>query len=233
MNQVTPSLFARAPDAKRMSAMPVTDIQDAIKQIGLAKTKANNLHRMATMLVERYDGEVPSTFEELEELPGVGHKTASVIMAQAFGYPSFPVDTHIHRLAQRWGLTDGKNVQTTEADLKSVFPEELWNDLHLQIIYFGREHCPAQRHDPTNCPICSWAAVPPYDQAGSSPLKPGQSHSRRPDQMTPAMAQDKPKRANKAAGTAKQANELKSLSKSAVRKTAGLSRRDHMQRSDK
>mmetsp|Transcript_446 Transcript_446/g.1349 ORF Transcript_446/g.1349 Transcript_446/m.1349 type:complete len:395 (+) Transcript_446:177-1361(+) len=175
VNEITPNLFKIAPDAHRMALLDVATIQEAIKAIGLAKTKASNLKRAAEMLVELHGGEVPSTFEELEALPGVGHKTASVIMAQAFNHPAFPVDTHIHRLAQRWGLTDGKNVERTEADLKAAFPEPLWNDLHLQIIYFGREHCPAPRHDPAACPICSWAAVSPYDEAGVSPLKPGKS----------------------------------------------------------
>lgn len=160
-----------------MAKLEPGTIQEIIKEIGLAKTKATNLSKTAKMLVEQHQGEVPGTFEELEALAGVGHKTASVVMAQAFGHPSFPVDTHIHRLAQRWGLTDGKNVVQTENDLKAIFPESIWNDIHLQIIFFGREHCPAQRHDPSGCPICSWAAVPPYDQPGFSPLKPGQSPS--------------------------------------------------------
>ena len=110
-------------------------------------------------ILERHDGEVPQTFEELEALPGVGHKTASVVMSQAFGVPAFPVDTHIHRLAARWGLSDGKNVDKTERDLKKLFPRESWNKVHLQIIFFGREHCPARYHDLTGCPICSWSAT--------------------------------------------------------------------------
>eukprot|EP00193_Tetraselmis_chui_P009684 CAMPEP_0177771426 /NCGR_PEP_ID=MMETSP0491_2-20121128/11578_1 /TAXON_ID=63592 /ORGANISM="Tetraselmis chuii, Strain PLY429" /LENGTH=345 /DNA_ID=CAMNT_0019288959 /DNA_START=133 /DNA_END=1170 /DNA_ORIENTATION=- len=175
VNQVTPRLFDIAPDAVSMAKLDTATIQDVIKEIGLAKTKAANLSKTAAMLVEKHGGQVPNTFEELEALAGVGHKTASVVMAQAFGHPSFPVDTHIHRLAQRWGLTDGKNVVQTENDLKAVFPESVWNDIHLQFIFFGREHCPAQRHDPTGCPICSWAAVPPYNQPGFSPLKAGQS----------------------------------------------------------
>ena len=119
--------------------------------------------------------------EALEALPGVGHKTASVVVSQAFGVAAFPVDTHIHRLAQRWGLTGGKNVEQTEADLKFLFPSSQWNKLHLQIIFFGREHCPAQKHDPAVCPICQWAAVPPYNRAGVSPLKAGQSLKDRPE----------------------------------------------------
>jgi len=129
-----------------------------IRQVGLAPTKAKNLKRMAELLLERHGGKVPGNMEALEDLPGVGHKTASVVMSQAFGVPAFPVDTHIHRLATRWGLTNGKNVETTEADLKAVFPEDTWNAVHLQIIYFGRGQCPAKSHDMNDCPICSWAA---------------------------------------------------------------------------
>lgn len=135
-----------------------------IRQIGLAPTKAKNICSMSTMLVEEHNGVVPETFDELEKLPGVGHKTASVVICTAFGVSTFPVDTHIYRLALRWGLTQGKTVEQAEADLKVLLPEDKWNNLHLRFIYFGREHCPAQRHDPTACPICSWAAVPPYDR---------------------------------------------------------------------
>jgi endonuclease-3 len=159
VNMVTPALFAKAPDARRMAALPVEQILAFIRTCGLAPTKARNLGALARMLVERHDGEVPADFSALEALPGVGHKTASVVMAQAFHVPAFPVDTHIHRLAARWGLSDGSNVVKTEADLKAVFPREHWNALHLQIIYFGREHCPALRHEPARCPICSWAGV--------------------------------------------------------------------------
>ena len=158
VNEVTPALFAKAPDPRRMAALEVEEIRDIIRQIGLAPQKAKNLKRMAEMLLED-GGEVPRTFEELEALPGVGHKTASVVMAQAFGYPAFPVDTHIHRLAWRWGLSDGSNVVKTEQDLKRIFPESSWNKLHLQNIYFGREHCPALYHDLDGCPICAWAAT--------------------------------------------------------------------------
>lgn len=157
VNQVTPALFARASTPQAMAKVPVEEIHRLIREIGLAKQKAQNIRRLSEMLAER-GGEVPRTFEELEALPGVGHKTASVVMAQAFGVPAFPVDTHIHRLAARWGLSDGKNVAKTEADLKRIFPRESWNKLHLQIIYFGREHCPARYHDLETCPICSWAA---------------------------------------------------------------------------
>ncbi len=140
-----------------MAAMDEDEILQIIRQIGLAPQKAKHLKRMATLLVERHQSQVPRSFEELEALPGVGHKTASVVMSQAFGVPAFPVDTHIHRLAARWGLSSGKNVVQTERDLKALFPKEQWNKLHVQMIYFGREYCKALRHDPTACPICSLA----------------------------------------------------------------------------
>ncbi len=159
VNMVTPALFDKAPTPEAMAALSVEQILEFIKTCGLAPTKAKNVKKLAEILVERHGGEVPRSFAELEALPGVGHKTASVVMAQAFGIPAFPVDTHIHRLAARWGLSTGKNVDRTEADLKAVFPEETWNRVHLQIIYFGREHCPAARHDLSACPICSWAAT--------------------------------------------------------------------------
>jgi len=158
VNQLTPALFRRAPDAKAMAALEVDEILILIREIGLAPTKAKNLKRMGELLLERHGGEVPRSFEELEALPGVGHKTASVVMSQAFGEPAFAVDTHIHRLAARWGLSNGKSVEQTERDLKALFPRESWNALHLQIIYFGREHCPARGHDLSKCPICGWAA---------------------------------------------------------------------------
>lgn len=158
VNEVTPALFERAPDPLAMSQMEVDEIRQIIRQIGLAPQKARNLKALGGLLVEQ-GGEVPQSFEALEALPGVGHKTASVVMAQAFGVPAFPVDTHIHRLADRWGLSNGQSVARTEADLKRVFPKERWNDLHLQIIYFGREYCPARFHDLSTCPICSWAAT--------------------------------------------------------------------------
>lgn len=158
VNTVTPALFARAPTPQAMAALPVEEIQALIRRIGLAQGKAKNLKRLSQILVEEHGGQVPRALEELEALPGVGHKTASVVLNQAFGLPAFPVDTHIHRLAARWGLSSGKNVETTEHDLKRVFPEETWGKVHLQIIYFGREHCPALYHDLEGCPICSWAA---------------------------------------------------------------------------
>lgn len=168
VNEVTPALFAIGPDAESMSKCDVKDIQNIIATLGLAPTKAKNLKGLSIQLMEEHDGIVPKTYEELEALPGVGHKTASVVMSQVHGEPAFPVDTHIHRLAQRWGLTDGSSVEQTEADLKYLFPKESWNSLHLQIIYFGRELCPARSHDPNTCPICSWAAVHPYNKVSSS-----------------------------------------------------------------
>ena len=144
VNQVTPELFAKAANAKAMSLLEVDEIKYYIRQIGLSNTKAKNIKRLSEILVEKYNGEVPEGFEELEELPGVGHKTASVVMSQWFGHPAFPVDTHIHRLMKLWKLTKGKNVEETEKDAKRIFPKELWNKLHIQIIYYGREYSPAR-----------------------------------------------------------------------------------------
>ncbi len=158
VNQVTPALFARASTPEAMAKVPVEEIHYLIREIGLARQKAKNIQRLSEILAGN-GGKVPQTFEELEALPGVGHKTASVVMAQAFGKAAFPVDTHIHRLAERWGLSSGKNVEQTERDLKAVFPAESWGKLHLQIIYFGRERCPALYHALDTCPICSWAAT--------------------------------------------------------------------------
>lgn len=169
VNEVTPTLFSIAPDPNSMANLSVEDIIEHIRKVGLAPTKAKNLKACAQQLVEMHDGQIPRSFEELEALPGVGHKTASVVMAQCFGEDAFPIDTHIHRLAQRWGLTSGKSVEQTEADLKLLFPKKMWRDLHLQIIYLGRDKCPAKNHHPEACPICCWAAVPPYDKPGNSP----------------------------------------------------------------
>lgn len=144
VNQITPKLFEVAGDPFRMKDLEVDEIKYLIKEIGLANTKAKNLKRAAEILVEKHNGIVPQTFEELEELPGVGHKTASVVMSQAFGVPAFPVDTHIHRLMKQWKLTSGKNVVETENDAKRLFPKEVWNRLHLQIIFYGREYSPAR-----------------------------------------------------------------------------------------
>lgn len=159
VNQVTPELFKHGPTPQKMARLEVSQIQSMIREVGLAPTKAKNIRRLSELLLERHQGEIPNTFEELEALPGVGHKTAGVVLAQAFGIPAFPVDTHIHRLAARWGLSNGRNVDQTEKDLKAVFPKNAWNALHLQIIFFGREYCPARYHDLSQCPICSWAAT--------------------------------------------------------------------------
>jgi len=159
VNEVTPALFAEASNPEAMAALPVDRILSFIRTVGLAPTKAKNIKAMAELLIERHGGDVPDDIDALEALPGVGHKTASVVMCQAFGRPAFPVDTHIHRLAARWGLSDGKNVVKTEADLKKVFPEDTWIRRHLQIIYFGREYCPARGHDLSQCEICGWAAT--------------------------------------------------------------------------
>ena len=156
VNMVTPALFAHAPDAAAMAKLTPAQVYPFIRSCGFA-SKADNIVAMSKALVERHGGEVPRDMAALEELPGVGHKTASVVMVQAFDEPAFPVDTHIHRLAGRWQLSRARTVEEVEADLKAVFPRERWNDLHLQIIYFGRQYCPAKGHEPEKCPICSWA----------------------------------------------------------------------------
>jgi len=158
VNQVTPKLFARASTPKAMLKLSEDEIREIIRPCGLSPSKAKAIVELSQVLVDAYDGHVPQTFEELEALRGVGHKTASVVMVQAFGKPAFPVDTHIHRLAARWGLSNGKSVEQTERDLKKLFAPETWGRIHLQFIYFGREYCPARGHDLTACPICSWAA---------------------------------------------------------------------------
>ena len=157
VNRVTPALFARARTPQAMAKLSEEEILSLIRACGLAPSKARNIKRLAQTLVDEHGGRVPRDIEALERLPGVGHKTASVVMAQAFGEPAFPVDTHIHRLAHRWKLSNGKRVEQTERDLKKVFPRDEWSRRHLQLIYFGREYCPALRHDPDACPICSWA----------------------------------------------------------------------------
>ena len=159
VNMVTPELFRRGPTPARMAELPEAEILSMIRTCGLAPAKAKNIRCLSQILRDQHAEEVPRTFEELEALPGVGHKTASVVMAQSFGIPAFPVDTHIHRLAARWGLSNGTTVERTERDLKVVFPRDRWNDLHLQIIYFGREHCPARGHELATCRICGWAAT--------------------------------------------------------------------------
>lgn len=153
VNEITPKLFSKANTPEKMDRLKVNEIRDYIREIGLAPTKAKNIKKTSQLLIEKHHGKVPKTFEELEELPGVGHKTASVIMSQAFGQPAFPVDTHIHRLAYRWKLSNGKNVQSTERDLKRKFDQRLWNKLHLQMIFYGREFCQARKKK-CNCEIC-------------------------------------------------------------------------------
>ena len=199
VNMVTPALFARAPDARTMARMTAAQILPYIQTCGLAAAKAKALANTSRILVAEHGGEVPRDMAALEELPGVGHKTASVVMAQAFGEPAFPVDTHIHRLAGRWQLSRARSVEEVERDLKAVFPRDRWNTLHLQIIYFGRTYCPARNHDPAACPICSWAMSkaraeaerrqglskpvrptrPKRERAPSAQLKPGGGSRRR------------------------------------------------------
>ena len=155
VNKITPILFERASNVHEMAITPVDEIQSIIKPCGLSPSKSKAISNLSKIIIDEHGGAVPESFEELESLPGVGHKTASVVMSQAFGHPAFPVDTHIHRLAYRWGLSTGKNVEQTEKDLKRLYPDSIWNKLHLQIIFFGREYCPARGHDPLQCPICS------------------------------------------------------------------------------
>ena len=154
VNKITPKLFSVAPDPKSMSKLSINNIYKIIKPCGLGPQKSKAIKELSNILMEKFNGKVPNTFEELEQLPGVGHKTASVVMSQGFGIPAFAVDTHIHRLAQRWGLTNGKNVKQTEKDLKNIFPEEIWNKLHLQIIFWGREYCTARSCYGLDCKIC-------------------------------------------------------------------------------
>jgi len=155
VNEITPLLFEAADNPFDMIKLTPDQIRLIIRPCGLSPRKSKAIYELSQILIDKYDGEVPDSFEALEELPGVGHKTASVVMAQAFGVPAFPVDTHIHRLAWRWNLSTGKNVVQTEKDCKRLFPKEKWNDLHLQIIFFGREYCPAKAHNPNECPLCS------------------------------------------------------------------------------
>ena len=168
VNEVTPALFAVAGTPAKMAALPVDRVLGLIRQLGLAPQKSKALVGLAKLIMTRHGGEVPRTFEELEELPGVGHKTASVVMAQAFGVPAFPVDTHIHRLAMRWKLSPGKSVEQVERDLKKVFPEDSWNQLHLRIIFYGREHCTARGCDGGMCGICGGLKERAKKSAGSS-----------------------------------------------------------------
>jgi len=174
VNEITPALFARAATPQAMTRLSAEEIREVIKPCGLSPAKSKAIAGLSRLIVEEHGGRVPRTFEELEALPGVGHKTASVVMAHAFGQPAFPVDTHIHRLAARWGLSDGSSVERTERDLKRTFPESSWNKLHLQIILFGREHCPALRHDLAECPICSFAASKARMDAEAARARPRQ-----------------------------------------------------------
>jgi endonuclease-3 len=155
VNIITPKLFAKAKTPYEMVQLSVDEIEEIIRPCGLAPSKSKAIWGLSEILIKKHKGKVPNTFEALEELPGVGHKTASVVMSQAFKKPAFPVDTHIHRCAKRWGLSSGKSVKQTEKDLKTLFPEKEWNQLHLRIIYFAREYCPARNHNPEVCPICS------------------------------------------------------------------------------
>ena len=155
VNQITPALFAKADNPFAMSQLDVEEIKEIIRPCGLSPAKSKAIKGLSEIIMDKHKGKVPQSFEELEALPGVGHKTASVVMSQAFGVPAFPVDTHIHRLAYRWALSTGKNVVQTEKDLKACIPREAWNRAHLQIIFFGREYCPARGHNPSKCPICS------------------------------------------------------------------------------
>lgn len=154
VNEITPALFAKANNPSDMVKLSIEEIREIIKPCGLSPFKSKAIFNLSQIILDKHNGQVPQTFEELEELPGVGHKTASVVMSQAFGVPAFPVDTHIHRLAERWKLTSGKNVEQTEKDLKRLTPRDLWNKVHLQIIFYGREYCPARGHVVENCPIC-------------------------------------------------------------------------------
>ncbi len=180
VNLVTPALFARADTPQKMARLDVAEILALVRTCGLAPAKAKNIHALSRLLLERHGGVVPKSFDELEALPGVGHKTASVVMAQAFGIPAFAVDTHIHRLAERWGLSDGRSVEQTERDLKAAFPADTWIRAHLKIILFGREHCPALRHEASKCPICSWAAPVSTGARRAKPVKRSTSSATRP-----------------------------------------------------
>ena len=162
VNKITPALFAKADTPYKMVKLSIEEIREIIKPCGLSPAKSKAIFGLSEILINEYKGEVPESFEALEKLPGVGHKTASVVMSQSFGHPAFPVDTHIHRLATRWGLTSGKNVTETEKDLKKLIPKMLWNKGHLQIIFFGRQFCPARGHDILNCPICSVVGCKDY-----------------------------------------------------------------------
>jgi endonuclease-3 len=193
VNQVTPALFARAATPAAMAALPEEEIKELIREIGLNRQKAKSLKGLSEILVEKHGGRVPRSFQELEALPGVGHKTASVVMVQAFGIPAFPVDTHIHRLAARWGLSSGKNVEKTEEDLKALFPEGDWARRHLQIIYYGREFCPARNHDLARCALCSRYGIPAAGAEGRKRPGPRPAATRR-SSRTPSVPRPRPSR---------------------------------------
>ncbi len=198
VNQITPRLFARAATPEAMQELSVAEIRNIIRPCGLSPAKAKAIAGLSRILVEKHAGRVPADFEALEALPGVGHKTASVVMQQAFGHPAFPVDTHIHRLAARWGLSNGRSVEQTERDLKKLFPPLAWGRLHLQLIQFGREHCPAQRHDYAACRICSWAASKAHiareSKRRSPPKKSGKGKAAVSSARTTPRRRAKPKR---------------------------------------
>jgi endonuclease III len=206
VNMVTPKLFARAPDAPAMAKMQARQILPYIRTCGLAPGKANALAKMSRILVAKHSGNVPNDIDALEDLPGVGHKTASVVMAQAFQEPAFPVDTHIHRLAGRWQLSRARTVEEVERDLKAVFPRDRWTTLHLQIIYFGREYCTARQHEPAECPICSWAmskarADAERRQGLSKPIRPSRpkrEHAAGAARVVPTKPADRPERRTRA-----------------------------------
>jgi endonuclease-3 len=179
VNLVTPALFDRAPTPQKMAALTAEEILSYIRTCGLAPTKARNVQKLSQILCDQFEGRVPKTFEELESLPGVGHKTASVVMSQIYGVPAFPVDTHVHRLAKRWKLSSGKTVEITESDLKALFPKEFWSRVSLQIIFYGREHCAARGCDGQTCPICSHLNGKRRSPLGSRQSK-GKTPSRRP-----------------------------------------------------
>ncbi len=185
VNQVAPRLFARARTPDAMARLTISQIEAIIRPCGLAPAKARHIRELSRILAEQHGGQVPASFEALEALPGIGHKSASVVMAQAFGKPAFPVDTHIHRLAARWGLSSGRSVVATERDLKRLFAPEDWSTLHLQIIYFGREHCPARAHDLAGCPICSWAG---------SKQRAARERTRGPRRARPSASRSRPRR---------------------------------------
>jgi len=188
VNRVAPVLFARARTPAAMARLAIPEIAELVRPCGLAAAKSKAISGLSIALIERHEGRVPASFVELEALPGVGHKTASVVMAQAFGAPAFPVDTHVHRLATRWGLSSGRSVAETERDLKRLFPAAAWHRIHLQMIFFGRERCPARGHDPDACPICSFAAPRRRARTGSGAGSPARRRSARRSPRGPASA---------------------------------------------